>query len=479
MVRKQLSVALLLCCLIPGPLNAQQAGRSPAAASLSGPEKLYGLSKIWMEAKYNFPYFDQIPGLNWDSVYQAYIPQVTAAESPCEYYRVLQRFIAVLKDGHTNVYMPESAAHICAVDSPWILLEEVEHRAIVANIGRSMVEMIPIGSEVLLVDGVPVENHLREKVFPYIGHGADHVLWNWGIQGNTREGYGLLAGPANVSVQLRIRTPDGAIRELQASRNRRSRPDVWSRALPPQPQLIEYRDLGSGITYVALNGFGNRKIVNDFEDLLPRLRGAGGVILDLRRNTGGSLTTGKMILQHFTRDTLPGFQWHTRVHNAAYATWGRWADQDPWAKQYEAYFGHAAWQKGPVDSLKPASGPKIDAPLVILIGHNTASAGEDLLVFLDGTGRAILVGQPTNGSSGEPLYLDLPGGGQARIVSYRETYPDGRRTLIDQGVQPDVRVEATVEDIQRGRDAALEAGVQVLKERMNLARGRAAQPGNR
>jgi C-terminal processing protease CtpA/Prc len=233
--------------------------------------------------------------------------------------------------------------------------------------------------------------------------------------------------------------------------------------------LLTHREVEPGIAYVVLNSFGNRGVVAEFEALLPKLRESDGVILDLRGNSGGSLTTGKLILRHFVADTLLGFVWRTREHRGAFKAWGRWAAEDPWARRYEDYARGTAWHTGAPDTLFPAPGPPIRAPLVILIGHGTASAGEDLLVFLDGTRRAVLVGQPTNGSSGEPLFFDLPGGGTARIVSYRETYPDGRRTLIDQGVQPDVRVEPTVEDIHTGRDPILEKGMEVLRNAIRCA----------
>ena len=35
--------------------------------SLLKEDKLFGLSKLWMEASYNFAFFHQVPDLNWDS----------------------------------------------------------------------------------------------------------------------------------------------------------------------------------------------------------------------------------------------------------------------------------------------------------------------------------------------------------------------------------------------------------------------------
>jgi hypothetical protein len=468
--------ARLLCLFLldataPGATLGQQAP-TPAPPTLSEAERLYGLSLFWKEADYSFPYFDQLGGLDWDSAYTAFVPQVLRASSACEYYRALQRFAALLQDGHTSVTMPEAVLASCGFDVPWVTLREVRRRAIVANVGETLANRIPIGSEVLAVDAVPVEDFLRAKVFPYIAHGTEHVRWDWGIRGNRYAPYGLLLGPAGSPARLRIRTPGGEVREVEVVRDRAVRTDAWARPIPAGGNVLEHREIEPGIDYVALNGFGNRRIVAEFEALLPALRESCGVILDLRGNSGGSLTTGKLILRHFVTDTLLGFVWQTREHRAAFKAWGRWAAEDPWARQYEDYARGTAWHAGAPDTLFPAPGPRIEAPLVILTGHGTASAGEDLLVFLDGTRRATLVGEPTNGSSGEPLFFDLPGGGSARIVSYRETYPDGRRTLIDQGVQPDVLVELTMEDIRAGRDPVLETGIEVLRKSLRCAAGK-------
>jgi len=37
---------------------------------LTAEEKIYGLSLFWSEVKYNFAFFDLVPNVDWDSVYQ-------------------------------------------------------------------------------------------------------------------------------------------------------------------------------------------------------------------------------------------------------------------------------------------------------------------------------------------------------------------------------------------------------------------------
>src|ERR1700761_4008719 len=69
--------------------------------NLSATDKVYGLSKFWEEVNYNFVYLDKIDRQAWDSTYKAMITQVQQTPNDYEYYRLLQRFCAMLKDGHT------------------------------------------------------------------------------------------------------------------------------------------------------------------------------------------------------------------------------------------------------------------------------------------------------------------------------------------------------------------------------------------
>jgi len=90
-----------VCCLLL--LNSNYSfAQLDTVSNLSNTEKIYGLSLFWKEASYNFAYFDKAK-INWDSTYQAFIPQVLDTKSTYQYYRVLQKVCALLKDGHTNI----------------------------------------------------------------------------------------------------------------------------------------------------------------------------------------------------------------------------------------------------------------------------------------------------------------------------------------------------------------------------------------
>ncbi|MRS04346.1 hypothetical protein EG832_14195, partial [bacterium] len=74
--------------------------------NLSSQDKIYGLSLLWKEVSYNFAFFNQIPNLNWDSSYQAFIPKVIESKNDWDYYLELQKFMALLQDGHTQIFTP-------------------------------------------------------------------------------------------------------------------------------------------------------------------------------------------------------------------------------------------------------------------------------------------------------------------------------------------------------------------------------------
>ena len=179
---------------------------------------------------------------------------------------------------------------------------------------------------------------------------------------------------------------------------------------------------------------------------LDRLADAPALVVDLRRNGGGSSWLGYLLLD--------------RLAEAPYVPMRSWAREDVGLYQ--------AWGRVPrtVPVDVPARAPDTTAhyggPVAVLIGPATFSAAEDVAVAFDAMGRGVLVGEPTGGSTGQPLSFALPGGGSARVRVKHDAYPDGTE-FIGVGVRPDVAVRPTLADLRAGRDPALEAAVEVVR----------------
>lgn len=431
---------------------------SALESDLSPAEKLYGLSLLWREATYNFAFFDQVPDLDWEQAYREAIPRVLATDSLYHYYRELQRFCALLKDGHTSIHLPDAVRAV--IGWPPLLLKAVRRRAIVINVDRALAPQVPLGSEIIAVEGKPTADYLASEVFPYISSSTEHIFWEWGIRD-------LLDGLVGTEVRITLRTPEQEVRELTLVRQPSTAERAWVAERRKRPEEgVEFRQLEEGIAYVALNHFALEEVVHAFEALLPSLYASRGLIFDLRNNTGGNSDYAVEVVKHLTDKPFLTSRWRTPEHIAAYKAWGQWADKVPELARYRPYAEGKAWHEEEPERIVPPEGPKITAPLVVLIGHNTASAAEDFLICLDSAKRATLVGQRTFGSTGQPLLVELPGGGMARICAKRDTYPDGR-DFVGYGIQPDHFIEPSVEAFLAGQDVVLEKGIEVLKTMMD------------
>ncbi len=452
----QARIAMLVSFLgavLTSPLAAQNP--SPKTTDLSDAEKLYGLSLIWQEANYNFAFFDQVPDLDWDSVYRAFVPRVLETGNSYEYYQELKRFVALLEDGHTSVYLPDPDRRFESY--PWILTENVEGRVLVANVGRTLEKEIPVGSLIEEIDGEPAAERTLRVWLPYVFSSTDHHRRDLTLAR-------ALHGPPAQPVTIAYVTPNGERRERTLARDRGTRDDEWLLPTRSTRPRFAFRWLDDGIAYVALNTFNDEGVVTDFEAALPELYRAKALVVDVRRNGGGSSGNGYAIAAFLTDDTLRTSAWRTREHVASFKAWGRWSDR------YKNYFNMEAWRDGGTHGdVPPAEGRRLIVPTVVLQEHATFSAAEDFLVAIDAIPHITTLGRPSGGSTGQPLLLQLPGGGGANICTKRDAYPDGRE-FVGYGIAPDIVVESTIEDVQADRDPQLERALELLREELSSSK---------
>jgi carboxyl-terminal processing protease len=450
-MRTSLIALLCLARLIPGPTFAQDtkeptrresferdgilwgsaaAWGVPFQENLSEDAKLAGLGRLWMEAKINFPNFAAVADLDWDKTYVDYIPQVRATTSTYEYYRLLQRMYALLKDGHTEVFLPTELAERMAADVP-IRIDLIEHRVFVTRVDSKALEVdgVTAGLEILRIDGVPVHEYAAKNRRTYAASNSpQHVEVKV-------YSYGLLAGPRDRPVTVEFRSPEGKVFEKRLARG----PYPDATALP----AFVLRRLPGKIAYVALNTFNVEDVQKDFEKHFPEIRASDGLILDVRENDGGSGLIAYNLLSYLTDKEFPLPPWKSREYVATLRVWGTaggWYESKP-----------QTWPGRPNDFFAK--------PVVMLIGPRSLSATDVFASTFQRMKRGRLIGEPTAGSTGDPLGFALPGGGSGRVATSTDLGPGP----IGKGVQPDLLVPRTAEDLLAGRDAALAAAMAELK----------------
>lgn len=418
---------------------------------LTKAEKVFGLSQFWQEVNYSFIYFDQVNQKKWNELYISYIDKVQQTSNDYEYYRLLQKFCAYLKDGHTNVWPPKSIR-----DSIFnghfgnyrMELKNIEGRAIVARINKNKSKEIPIGSEIVAINGMETAAYIRKNRIPYISSSTDYVRQDLAVE------Y-LLEAYAGTRYRLKLKLPTGTIKELDltvaASGDTEFEPPLKKR---PKVEL-EWR--GNDIAHLSLNTFYDWETLTGFQELLPEIRKAKAMIIDLRNNGGGNSGVAKVVLHYLTNDTIfygPRSQSRSHIAYEKAINRGEYYHSIPYRPDTLGI--------GDRNLLRDK---RVVIPTAILIGHGTASAAEDFLIYADKQQHMTKIGEPTYGSTGMPLSIHLPNGGGARVCTKKDTYPDGR-VFVGVGIQPDIMVTRSVSGFITNKDPVLERAILFLRDKL-------------
>lgn len=231
-------------------------------------------------------------------------------------------------------------------------------------------------------------------------------------------------GPADTTVQLGIlRQGAEGILQFEVMRQRISVPSVVAEVLEG--------DIG----YIRLSQFefGTAEEMREALEAMDANQ-RRGLILDLRGNPGGYLTTSiEVASAYFQEGTVVIERGPGREHT------------------YEA--------------LENAIAP--DVPLVVLVDQGSASASELIAGALQDNGRATVVGMPTFGKGSVQTWHTLSNGGGVRITVSRWYTPSGR-SVSDVGIDPDVRVPFELEpgeiyDPETTPDPQLQAALRILR----------------
>ncbi len=395
--------------------------------NLSAADKVAGLSLLWAQAKFGFANFWHVPDLDWDATYQSYIPQVLATTSTEDYYKVLTRFYALLKDGHTNVYAPDQVGTRILP----IRTRRIDGKVLVTELpdpGFDAQGLKP-GDEIVQINGMPVEAYAEQNVLPYMSASSPQDLELRGY------GYALLAARPGQVLHLTVETPAGV-----RSEHSFTVPQSFNSSRPG----FDYRKLPGNVAYVALNEFGDDTDSVEWDKHWAELSQARTIIIDMRKNGGGDDGVGVHILATLFDKPVPAPRQESPKWVATQRAWGN----------TEGVVHY------PDDQVAPDPAHHFSGKVIMLTGAGTFSAAEDTVVLFATSHRGTLIGEATGGSTGQPLLFHLPGGGVARVCTKHDRFPDGRE-FVGVGVTPDIKVSPTRDDVIKGTDPVLDKAIKV------------------
>lgn len=193
----------------------------------------------------------------------------------------------------------------------------------------------------------------------------------------------------------------------------------------------EGKMLENGIAYVQINTFGDnttaelRAALKDLMAQSPK-----GLVVDLRNNGGGYLTTAIEVGSEFIGKGPIMFE--------------KYGDGS--MKEYDANPG----------------GQALDIPMVVLINEGSASASEIVAGALQDNKRAKLVGVVSYGKGSVQEWLPLDNNQGAVRITVAKWLTPLKRTIHHIGLTPDVVAKMTKEDFLAGRDPQLDAAIKAL-----------------
>lgn len=197
--------------------------------------------------------------------------------------------------------------------------------------------------------------------------------------------------------------------EVQREGNTKPLKFVLKRSLIKVPSVNAYW-LESGIAYVQLEQFQSdsaQEILNAIEKLKPQdKKGIQGLVFDLRNNPGGLVPSAVQIADYFLRS---GVIVSTRSR---------------------AGEGKAEAQQDDVLN---------DAPMVVLINGNSASASEIVAGALQDHRRALLIGEKTYGKGSVQTVNKLDDESAIKLTTALYFTPAGR-SIQQRGIEPDIEV---------------------------------------
>jgi carboxyl-terminal processing protease len=253
------------------------------------------------------------------------------------------------------------------------------------------------------------------------------------VELNTDQAADMLQGPEGTTVRLVLAAPSGQSRQVSVERRHVDVPSV---------DEVQILDRDYGIAYLKLTCF-QKTTSRDLDAALWRLHREGmkSLIMDLRGNPGGLLTSSVEVVDKFVED------------GPIVSTRGRSSLED------YTYTAHRAgtWR----------------VPLVVLIDGDSASASEIFAGAIRDYHRGTIVGQRSYGKGSVQGIFPLTVAGCGLRLTTAKFYSPTNKPISNVGVMPDTVVQKVAkpvlgssEVVALETDPVISAGIRAARQEM-------------
>lgn len=201
---------------------------------------------------------------------------------------------------------------------------------------------------------------------------------------------------------------------------------------------MKYRLLDDNIGYIRCSTFENGFGSGNLTDILSYFLTARGLIIDIRNNGGGMISSAEELAARFTnKDICVGYIQHKT---------GR---------------GHNDFSEMKAQWLRPSRGLRWQKPVVVLTNRGVYSAANEFVKYMKSCPKVTIVGDRTGGGAGMPFSSELPNGWSVRF-SACPIYDKDKQTT-EFGIAPDVQIGLNQFDIFMGYDSIIEQARKILR----------------
>lgn len=195
----------------------------------------------------------------------------------------------------------------------------------------------------------------------------------------------------------------------------------------------------STVAYIRYSSFSNTVTSESMAELYKYYGKAKGWIIDIRDNTGGSLSNVDAIMTRFV-DT------DTKVGAVQYKV-------GPGRQDFSKFFPYL---------IKPSSkSEKYFGKVIVLTNRKVYSAANFFTSTMSTLANVTILGDQTGGGGGAPYSGQLLNGWSYTFSTTLLLTPDNQQ--IENGVAPDVKVDMDAVDEARGVDSILERAIALLR----------------
>lgn len=203
---------------------------------------------------------------------------------------------------------------------------------------------------------------------------------------------------------------------------------------------IDYRVLDDNIGYIRYESFQQGVGDGNLNEVLSEFMTCNGLIIDIRNNGGGDLTTAERLAARFVHQTtLVGYM------------------------QHKTGTGHSDFSELEAKHLEPSSRVRWHKPVCVLTNRSVFSAANDFAMMMHALPGVTLVGDRTGGGSGMPMNNSLPNGWTVRY-SACPIYDKDRRH-VEFGIDPDVPAALDDKSTAQNIDLIIEKARKILSEK--------------